>query len=114
MITGITMAEISSADVRHWSNLPANVFLARSQIPNGLRDFLVRTPNGALVGRQFNFQGEKNIIYVRVFRDRATMLASNDISSGFASIAQPIPFVLKNPVAPLIPPNGQPQADIKR
>ena len=114
MITGITMAEISSADVRHWSNLPANVFLARAQIPNGLRDFLVRTPNGALVGRQFNFQGEKNIIYVRVFRDRATMLASNDISSGFAAIAQPIPFVLKNPIAPLIPSNGQPQADIKR
>ena len=114
LITGITMAEISSADTRHWSNLPANVYLARAQIPNGRKDFLIRTPSGALVGRQFDFQGEKNIIYVRVFRDRATMLASNDISSVYATIGQPIPVVLKNPVAPLIPPSGQPSSDVKR
>jgi hypothetical protein len=114
LITGLTMAEVSSADVRHWSNLPANVFLARAQIPNGLQDLLIRVPVGAMVGRQISFQGDKNIVYIRVFRDRASIMASNDIQAGYGAIGQPISFVLKNPSAPLIPVVSQPISDLKR
>jgi hypothetical protein len=118
LITGITMAEISSADVRHWSSLPANIFLARAQIPNGTRDFLIRAQNGALVGRQLIFNGDKTIVYVRVFRDRATMMTSNDVQNGGQGIAQPIPIVLKNAQPlPLTPQNGvlgQPNINLKR
>jgi hypothetical protein len=114
LITGITMAEISSADVRHWSYLPANIFLARSQIPNGLKEFLIRTPSGSMVGRQINFTGEKTIVYVRVFRDRVTMIASNDLQLGFAGIGQPIAFVMKNPVSVQKPAMSQPNTELKR
>jgi hypothetical protein len=108
------MAEISSADVRHWSNLPANVFLARTQIPNGLQDLLIRVPNGVTVGRQISFQGDKNIVYIRVFRDRASIMSSNDIQAGFGSIGQPISFILKNSSAHIIPLRSQPILELKR
>jgi len=114
LITGITMAEISSADVRHWSYLPANIFLARSQIPNGLKEFLIRTPRGSMVGRQINFTGEKTIVYVRVFRDRVTMIASNDLQLGYAGIGQPIAFVMKNPISAPMVPTSQPNNELKR
>jgi hypothetical protein len=118
LITGITMGEASTADVRHWSNLPANIFMARAQVPNGTRDFLIRAQNGNFVGRQLAFNGDKTIVYVRVFRDRATIMASNDNQAGGPSIAQPIPFVLKNAQAlPVIPSNnvpGQPDTNLKR
>ncbi len=114
LITGLTMAEISSADVRHWSNLPANVFLARTQIPNGLQDLLIRVPNGATVGRQISFQGDKNIVYIRVFRDRASIMSSNDIQAGFGSIGQPISFILKNSSRHIIPSRSQPMLELKR
>lgn len=106
MITGITMAEISAADVRHWSNLPANIYLARAQVPNGLRGLLIRTPTGSLVGRQIAFNGDKNIVYIRIFRDRASMMSSNDVVNGFQNTGQPIATVIKNaPVSLNVPPS---------
>ena len=114
LMTGLTMAEISSADVRHWSNLPANIFLTRAQIPNGVQDLLIRTPGGAMVGRSFSFQGEKTVVYLRVFRDRVSMMASNDVQAGYASLGQPIAFVQKSPNTRLIPPSGQPIIEPKR
>lgn len=103
LVTGITLAEINTADVRHWSTMPANIFLTRAQIPSGIKDIMVRTPNGLMVGRPIHFQGEKSIVYIRMFRDRATILASNDGQSPFASITQPIVTLVKNnkPPTPL-------------
>jgi hypothetical protein len=100
------MAEISAADVRHWSNLPANIYLARAQVPNGLRGLLIRTPTGSLVGRQIAFNGDKNIVYIRIFRDRASMMSSNDVVNGFQNTGQPIATVIKNaPVSLNVPPS---------
>jgi hypothetical protein len=96
LITGLTMAEVSSADVRHWSNLPANIFLARAQIPNGTREFLIRAQNGSYIGRPINFGGDKQVVYVRVFTDRATIMTSNDSNNPSLVFQQPIPMVIKN------------------
>jgi hypothetical protein len=101
LITGITMSEISTADVRHWTNLPANIYLARAQIPNGVRGILVRTQTGSLVGRQIAFNGDKTVVYVRVFRDRATVMATSDVGSGALNLGQPIFSVVKNMTTPL-------------
>jgi hypothetical protein len=67
-----------------------------------------------MVGRQINFTGEKTIVYVRVFRDRVTMIASNDLQLGFAGIGQPIAFVMKNPVSAPMVPASQPNNELKR
>jgi hypothetical protein len=67
-----------------------------------------------MVGRQIHFQGDKNILYIRVFRDRASIMSSNDIQAGLGSIGQTISFVLKNPAAPIIPPASQPILELKR
>ncbi len=101
LITGITMSEVSSADVRHWSNLPANIYLARAQIPNGTRGILARTQTGSLVGRQIAFNGDKMVVYIRVFRDRASVMSSNDVGVGAINLGQPISSVIKDIPAPL-------------
>lgn len=101
LITGITMAEVSTADVRHWSNLPANIYLARAQVPNGVRGILVRTQSGSLVGRQIAFNGDKTVVYIRVFRDRASVMTSNDVGSGALNLGQPIFSVVQNIPQPL-------------
>jgi len=95
------MAEVSTADVRHWSNLPANIYLARAQVPNGARGILVRTQSGSLVGRQIAFNGDKTVVYIRVFRDRASVMTSNDVGSGALNLGQPIFSVVQNIPQPL-------------
>ncbi len=95
LVTGITMSAISSADVRHWSSLPSNIFMVRVNVPNGLRDFSIMTPAGIMSGRKINFSGDKALVYVRLFRDRATIMSSGDLSSGFQNLPQPIAGVLR-------------------
>ena len=96
LVTGITLSAVNSADVRHWSSLPANIFMTRAQVPNGLREFTIQTPAGAMVGRKIQFNGNKAVVYVRMFDGRASIMSSTDSSSAtIQAQAQPIASIYK-------------------
>lgn len=90
LITGVTMSAINTADVRHWSSLPANIYMTRARVPHGMRSFAVPTPAGQVVGRKVVFAGDKAIVYVRIFRDRATILTSTDAGTPGPGLIQPL------------------------
>lgn len=95
IVTGVAMGAINSADVRHWSSLPANIFMTRVKVPNGVRDFAIPTPAGPIVGRKIAFNGDKAVVYVRIFRDRATILTSNDSRNASVPQIQPLTTVMR-------------------
>lgn len=95
LVTGITLSAINSADVRHWSSLPANIFMARAQVPNGVREFNVQTPMGPIVGRKIQFNGNKAVVYVRMFDSRASIMSSTDGGGVAQAIPQPLAAVMR-------------------
>ena len=90
LATGISMAAFNSADVRHWSSLPSNIYMARARVPHGMREFAVPTPAGVVAGRKIVFAGDKQIVYVRIFRDRASIMASTDAGTPGLALNQPL------------------------
>jgi hypothetical protein len=90
LATGISMSSFNSADVRHWSSLPSNIYMARALVPHGVRDFSVPTPDGVVAGRKIIFANDMQIVYVRIFRDRATIMASTDAPASVEAISQPL------------------------
>ena len=95
LVTGITLSAINSADVRHWSSLPANIFMARAQVPNGQREFTIQTPSGVMVGRKIQFNGNKAVVYVRMFDGRASIMSSTDSIGTLQAQIQPIASINK-------------------
>lgn len=78
LITGYGLQAINVTDVRHWSTLPAQTYMARMGLPIGPNVLKYRTPSGVILSQTVNLVGGYNVIYIRMFRNRATILTSND------------------------------------
>ena len=78
MITGYSLQAINVTDVRHWSTLPAQTYMARMGLPIGPTVLKYTLPSGMTATQTVNLVGGYNVVYIRMFRNRATVLTSND------------------------------------
>jgi uncharacterized protein len=78
LITGVALQAINVTDVRHWSTLPSQTYMARVNLPVGENTLRYSTPSGATLSQNINLKQGYNVVYLRIFRDRATVLTSND------------------------------------
>lgn len=90
LLTGLAMQSVNVTDVRHWSTLPAQTYMARLNLPIGSNLLKYVTPSGLTLSQTVNLVGGYNVIYIRMFRDRATVLTSNDPKA----TQQPIQFLV--------------------
>ena len=78
LITAVALQAINVTDVRHWSTLPSQTYMARVNLPVGQNILKYSTPSGAVLSQNVNLIQGYNVIYLRIFRDRASILTSND------------------------------------
>ena len=78
MITGYGLQAINVTDVRHWSTLPAQTYMARMGLPIGPTILKYTLPSGVIASQTVNLVGGYNVVYIRMFRNRASVLTSND------------------------------------
>jgi hypothetical protein len=78
LMTAVALQAINVTDVRHWSTLPSQTYMARVNLPVGQSILKYSTPSGAVVSQNVNLSQGYNVIYLRIFRDRASVLTSND------------------------------------
>jgi hypothetical protein len=78
MITGYGLQAINVTDVRHWSTLPAQTYMSRMGLPIGPTVLKYTLPSGVTASQVVNLVGGYNVVYIRMFRNRATVLTSND------------------------------------
>jgi len=78
MITGYGLQAINVTDVRHWTTLPAQTYMARMGLPIGPTVLKYTLPSGVIASQTVNLVGGYNVVYIRMFRNRATVLTSND------------------------------------
>jgi hypothetical protein len=99
MLTGYGLQAINVTDVRHWSTLPAQTYMARMGLPIGPHVLKFTLPSGVSQSQTVNLLGGYNVVYIRMFRNRATVLTSNDPAASPQVLA---PQTMTNPVA-LVP-----------
>jgi hypothetical protein len=78
LLTGLAMQSVNVTDVRHWSTLPAQTYMARISLPIGPNLLKYTTPSGITLSQTINLVGGYNVVYIRMFRDKAAVLTSND------------------------------------
>jgi len=78
LATGIALQAFNVTDVRHWSTLPSQTFMARVNLPVGQNTLKYSTPSGVILSQNLNLTQGYNVVYLRIFTDRATVLTSND------------------------------------
>ena len=113
MITGYGLQAINVTDTRHWSTLPAQTYMARMGLPIGPTTLKFTLPSGVTLSQTVNLVGGYNVVYIRMFRNRATVLTSNDpaalpakVVSAPAQVMPPQPGALplaSNPISAPIP-----------
>ena len=102
MITGYSLQSINVADVRHWSTLPAQTYMARMGLPIGPTPLKFTLPSGVIQSQIVNLVGGYNVIYIRMFKNRAVVLTSNDPA------ALPPKPVVSPPTPPAVAPIAPP------
>ncbi len=100
LITGYGLQAINVTDTRHWSTLPAQTYMARMGMPIGPTVLKYTLPSGATLSQTVNLVGGYNVIYIRMFRNRATVLTSNDPAALPAKVMTP---TLQAPATQAVP-----------
>ena len=114
MITGYGLQAINVTDTRHWSTLPAQTYMARMGLPIGPTVLKYTLPSGVTLSQTVNLVGGYNVVYIRMFKNRATVLTSNDPAALPAKAviapiqAAPLP-VVQSPVEMIPAPVEAPQ-----
>lgn len=107
MITGYGLQAINVTDTRHWSTLPAQTYMARMGLPIGPTVLKYTLPSGITLSQTVNLVGGYNVVYIRMFRNRATVLTSNDPAAlpakAVTAPAQVSPSQVVAPIAPIVP-----------
>ena len=119
MITGYSLQAINVTDVRHWSTLPAQTYMARMGLPIGPVQLKYALPSGVIQTQTVNLVGGYNVVYIRMFRNRATVLTSNDPAAlpqkqvvAPATLAKPVSVTpVTNEVPASAPAQVAPSAD---
>ena len=99
MITGYGLQAINVTDVRHWSTLPAQTYMARMGLPIGPTVLKYTLPSGVTASQTVNLVGGYNVVYIRMFRNKATVLTSNDPAALPPKLVAPVP-VTSSPAVP--------------
>ncbi|WP_240553649.1 hypothetical protein [Polynucleobacter campilacus] len=99
MITGYGLQAINVTDVRHWSTLPAQTYMARMGLPIGSSVLKFTLPSGVTQTQTINLLGGYNVVYIRMFRNSATVLTSNDPAALPPKPQVLAPQTIANPVA---------------
>ena len=99
MITGYGLQAINVTDVRHWSTLPAQTYMARMGLPIGSSVLKFTLPSGVTQSQTINLLGGYNVVYIRIFRNSATVLISNDPAALPPKPQVLAPQTIANPVA---------------
>ena len=99
MLTGYGLQAINVTDVRHWSTLPAQTYMARMGLPIGPSILKYTLPSGVMQSQTVNLIGGYNVVYIRMFRNRATVLISNDPAALPPQPQVLAPQTITNPVA---------------
>lgn len=109
MITGYGLQAINVTDTRHWSTLPAQTYMARMGLPIGPTVLKYTLPSGVTLSQTVNLVGGYNVIYIRMFRNRATVLTSNDPAALPARVVSPSAQVMPPPLNTPISTNPIPE-----
>ena len=99
MLTGYGLQAINVTDVRHWSTLPAQTYMARMGLPIGPTVLKFTLPSGVTQSQTVNLVGGYNVVYIRMFRNSATVLSSNDPAALPQKPQVVAPQTIANPVA---------------
>ena len=99
MLTGYGLQAINVTDVRHWSTLPAQTYMARMGLPIGATVLKFALPSGVIQSQTVNLVGGYNVIYIRMFRNKATVLTSNDPAALPLPPQVVAPQTITNPVS---------------
>jgi hypothetical protein len=99
MLTGYGLQAINVTDVRHWSTLPAQTYMARMGLPIGPSVLRFTLPSGVTQSQTVNLLGGYNVVYIRMFRNRATVLTSNDPAALPPQPQVLAPQTISNPVS---------------
>ncbi|WP_216861822.1 COG3014 family protein [Polynucleobacter sp. 73C-SIWE] len=99
MLTGYGLQAINVTDVRHWSTLPAQTYMARMGLPIGTTVLKFALPSGVIQSQTVNLVGGYNVIYIRMFRNKATVLTSNDPAALPLPPQVVAPQTITNPVS---------------
>ena len=99
MIAGYGLQAINVTDVRHWSTLPAQTYMARMGLPIGETTLRYTLPSGVMQSQTVNLVGGYNVVYIRMFRNRATVLTSNDPAALPPQPQVVAPPTIANPVS---------------
>lgn len=97
LLTGLILQSVNVTDVRHWSTLPAQTYMARLTLPIGPNLLRYTTPSGLGLSQTVNLVEGYNVVYIRMFRDKASVLISNDPKA----VPQAIHLLGEGPSAPL-------------
>ena len=101
MITGYGLQAINVTDVRHWATLPAQTYMARMGLPIGPTVLKFTLPSGVVQSQTVDLVGGYNVVYIRMFRNKATVLTSNDPAALPPKPQVIAPQIISNPVATL-------------
>ncbi|MEI6182635.1 MAG: hypothetical protein WCP25_04980 [Polynucleobacter sp.] len=99
MLTGYGLQAINITDVRHWSTLPAQTYMARMGLPIGTSVLKFTLPSGVMQSQIVNLIGGYNVVYIRMFRNQASVLTSNDPAALPPTPQVLAPQTITNPVA---------------
>ena len=99
MLTGYGLQAINVTDVRHWSTLPAQTYMARMGLPIGATVLKFALPSGVIQSQTVNLVGGYNVVYIRMFRNKATVLTSNDPAALPPTPQVVAPQTITNPVS---------------
>ena len=100
MITGYGLQAINVTDVRHWSTLPAQTYMARMGLPIGPTVLKYTLPSGVTASQTVNLVGGYNVVYIRMFRNKATVLTSNDPAALPPKLVAPAPIATSQTATP--------------
>ena len=104
LITGFGLQAINVTDVRHWSTLPAQTYMTRMGLPIGSTILKFTLPSGVIQSQAVNLVGGYNVIYIRMFRNKASVITSNDPAALPAKPQATSPQVIPVPTpAPVVP-----------
>lgn len=99
LLTGYGLQAINVTDVRHWSTLPAQTYMTRMGLPIGPTVLKFTLPSGVMQSQTINLLGGYNVVYIRMFKNSATVLASNDPAALPPKPQVLAPQITTNPVA---------------
>ena len=99
ILTGYSLQAINVTDVRHWSTLPAQTYMARMGLPIGPSVLKFTLPSGITQSQTVNLIGGYNVVYIRMFRNQASVLTSNDPAALPPTPQVLAPQTITNPVA---------------